>query len=129
MSMTKQEIFDKVITHLRQQNAKSIDYVMIGPADKPKEQVMDPRCRYLSSDGKKCAVGCLIKSEEYNISLEDQISSNLFLIHSFKERIGIDNKNLIFQFQLIHDSRLVNNWEREFKYLAKRENLNYSPPV
>ena len=56
--MNLQEIFDKVTEHLYKQG---------GPA---KEQ---SSCQYLASGGKKCAVGCLIKSEFYDESLESHL--------------------------------------------------------
>ena len=46
-ALSNQEIFDKVVTHLRQQGRPAID-----PGTK--------HCQYRVEDGTKCAVGCLL---------------------------------------------------------------------
>lgn len=59
--MNLQEIFHTVRDHLLAQNARAIEH------DADGEEL---GCRYLAPDGKKCAVGCLLKPETYNAAFE-----------------------------------------------------------
>lgn len=49
--MNAQEIFDKVVNHLRKQGHRSLSE--------------DGRCLYRGSNGDKCAIGCIISDEDY----------------------------------------------------------------
>ncbi len=51
MSMTSQEVFDKVVAHLRQQNAKSIKFLSNAQAYEG-----NPICVYRGEEDRKCAV-------------------------------------------------------------------------
>lgn len=53
-----QEMFDKMLEHLRTQRKKSVDIKY------------DDRCMYRSPTGLKCAVGVLISDEDYNRDME-----------------------------------------------------------
>ncbi len=59
--MTPQEIFDKVVNHLRAQGAKS-------EMDHPVAGLM---CAYRGIQGRMCAVGCLIPDADYLPTMED----------------------------------------------------------
>jgi hypothetical protein len=63
--MTKQEIFDTVVRHLKKQGrlAKQFTTDSEGRAVK--------QCCYRADNGDKCAVGCLITDDEYNPGMED----------------------------------------------------------
>lgn len=54
----KTEIFNKVKTHLLLQRRQSLE------DDHPET------CRYRGSGGLKCAIGCLISDEEYELNIE-----------------------------------------------------------
>jgi len=56
--MKIQEIFDTVLTHLAKQQAQATD---------------GSTCKYLDLNGHRCAVGCLIKPEHYNPSIEGSV--------------------------------------------------------
>lgn len=57
-TITKQEAFDTMLTHLREQRLPAIDQTLA--------------CLYRDPNGYKCAVGCLIPDDLYNDSLENQ---------------------------------------------------------
>lgn len=53
--MTRQEIFDTVVCHLNTM---------------PHRSLLKDNCAYRSSDGLKCAVGCLIPDDVYDPAME-----------------------------------------------------------
>jgi hypothetical protein len=116
--MQPQEIFDKVVTHLRDQGVSSSN---------------DLYCCYRlqrQSRMLKCAVGCLIPDEMYSPDMEEK-AYNL-LVEAFpavRELIGKENDGLICELQRIHDRVVPFEWEEEFKELANKYNLKYEEPV
>lgn len=115
--MTEQEIFDKVVRHLKKQGQ---------PARVPVEEVGPnvTRCVYRTSDEKSCAVGCLIPDELYspdiertNIgtlieekSSEDGVSEKYKLLDDVLSRAGLGgNLKLLADLQVCHDRR--SNWK------------------
>ncbi len=84
--MTKQEVFDVVAAHLLKQNRKAT----AGNGSS--------RCLFKTPDGLKCAVGCLIKDENYTIQLEDRGIKTLI-------DMGLvpDHEVLLISLQEIHD--------------------------
>lgn len=54
MFLSSQEIFNKVATHLRTQGVQSLSD--------------DGTCLYRSPDGLKCAIGCLIRDEFFDLA-------------------------------------------------------------
>lgn len=54
--MKIQEAFDKIATHLLTQDSKAMDGA--------------GTCCYLTEEGLKCAIGCLIPEEKYDITME-----------------------------------------------------------
>lgn len=114
--MNAQEIFDKVVAHLRQQNT-----VCRAP---------DGMCLYRNDQGLSCAVGCLISDEEYSLSMEE--NTVVQMLHSEHCPISLRDRlasyiPLLTQLQKIHDNDLPSKWEESFQYLASRYNLQYSP--
>ncbi len=86
MAMTKQEVFDKVVTHLVRQGRQSID---------------GTDCAYRGSDDTMCAVGCLIKDEFYNGRLEGLIANNMSV------QIALVKSGVISQSQTDEDSEII----------------------
>lgn len=108
--MTHQETFDLIVAHLRKQNEKSLngDY-----------------CRYKNADGLKCAVGALIPDEKYSISLEERNA----LEHPVAElllELGHDPA-LCNRLQIVHDVYLIDDWEEQFREVAREFRLKYTP--
>lgn len=118
---TLQETFDEMVNHLRKQNSKSwlVDE-------------RDGACAYRSQDGKMCAVGCLIKDEFYDpsLDLEENIVSNP------KVRKALCNsgyctdgkfRKLMESMQFCHDTIAVKEWESNFRIIANDHNLELKP--
>lgn len=98
MAMTKQEVFDKVVTHLVRQGRRSIDGI---------------GCAYRGRDSTMCAVGCLIKDEFYNGHLEGLIVNNMSVqialvksgvISSLQTSEDYDIISMLLALQCIHDN-------------------------
>jgi hypothetical protein len=113
--MTKQEIFDKVATHLLTQNAKSI----VGSG-------VDSFCRYRGENGMKCAVGVLISDDEYRECFEGHSASSVVRRsrrHPDLRRL-VDHMDFLDAIQSIHDYADVGDWPESLKQLAVEHALN-----
>lgn len=123
--LTKQEIFDKVVAHLRQQKVPAMD---------------GGHCAYRSEDGKQCAIGCLIADSEYHTWMEGLDVASLLKDSrcpgDLQERLGVkdnlDRHSDLFIFlsrlQAVHDSysQLV-SWEEMLQETAEMFGLHLSP--
>lgn len=102
-----------------------------------KERAHDPKtrgCRYRTSDGKKCFVGCLIPDEVYNCGMEggvpttneDRFSEPSKLVSRTLKDIGIDaslfDTHLVY-LQRIHDKYDPPYWNELLKEFAERNSL------
>ena len=111
---TSQEVFDQVVTHLRQQGEKSIS------------NVIPHQClyRYKKEDGTtlKCAAGCLISDEEY---VAKRMEGSCWLdLHKMTPH---RHEGLIHSLQVCHDDNEVRDWEQKFQLIADEFNLTYTP--
>lgn len=113
--MTKQEIFDKVVAHLRAQGGKALN-----------ENQM---CQYRARDGAKCAIGCLILDEHYSKSLEGE-NVDQVLVYDALRASGMPSKaiDLVRELQKVHDCVRTNQWEVEFVIVAGLHGLAYAAP-
>ena len=125
-----QDVFDFVVSHLRQQGKKSL---LEGEAC---------RCAYLAKDGSTCAVGCLILPEEYHESFERHgvsVLANLLkdvpglpAVIPNRERLGgllNAHRALLESLQSAHDCWEPDEWERAFRTRASQYRLTYTPPI
>lgn len=100
--MDKQEIFEKVATHLFTQGERAMGIEV---------------CQYRADNGRMCAVGCLIPDELYNPRMEENdaitIIGNFPLPNYFKK-----NKMLLDALQSVHDH--APNW---YNTIAMRNRL------
>lgn len=88
--MTEQELFDKVVAHLRKQGVKSVE---------------NGRCRYRTAEGLKCAIGILIKDEDYSTELEGCVVYNSGVLKATGLGGGSPIlKKLATALQVVHDS-------------------------
>ena len=111
-----QETFDTVVNHLRKQNKRALKF----------DNGYEAGCMYRSEDGSRCAVGQLIEEKEYVPGFDDyKTSDNAF---EFVVNKG-HNKELLHDLMTCHDSKLVENWESEFKTVAENHGLIYTPKV
>lgn len=90
--MTKQELFDKVATHLLKQRRVS-------------RLTNSGSCAYRGVEGTSCAIGCLIPDELYEKNMEGS-SIRILMMHrpDIQELIGKGNVELASRLQRIHDS-------------------------
>lgn len=114
--MTNQEIFDKVVAHLRKQNARSVWRL---------------KCLYRGPNGLKCAVGCLINDDAYSRDLETRSVYDIE-VQSALLASGVPNDettiDMLLSLQSMHDNQNLTEWESDFKRIADHHNLTYSPP-
>ena len=115
--MNIQEIFDTVSVHLLTQNKKS------------QESSFYSSCLYRGPNGTKCAVGCLIKDEFYDSSLENYIADSFCVINAL-ELSGIviseEIECLLVGLQNIHDTQEVSDWPNLLTNKGKEFNLDTS---
>ena len=97
---TEQEIYNQVKSHLLQQMEKSRDEVH--------------GCAYRSDSGLKCAAGCLIGDDEYTNNMEGKN----WLAMVLEGHSPRDPRGLIYDLQLIHDTKEVEYWEEQLESLA-----------
>lgn len=116
--MNALEILETVTTALLKQNKQSKKAITSS----------DGICAYRGDNGLKCAIGHLIKDENYNPELEGKGVSNIDVQKAlFKNGINIYNldvETLLFGLQNIHDYYGVDKWpylleELKQKLIAK----------
>lgn len=107
--MDKRELFETVASHLLTQNAKS---------------VTDPdrgRCMYRGYDGRKCAVGILIKDEYYQDWLEENLVGSTIVDAAIQRSIGRDflpgERSMLSTLQEVHDRCDVKDWSAKIDEL------------
>ena len=112
-NMSAQEIFDYVVWFLRKQNQKSLD--------------TNGHCSYRGANGLMCAVGCVMKDDEYNPKYEDHSIYRL-IDNGYRDVLPkriVDNKILLADLQRVHDSFIVKDWPEVLWRVARKHNLNF----
>lgn len=105
--MNKQEIFDKVALHLLTQGRQATDGTF---------------CQYLTSDGLKCAVGCLIPdghpAQQCGGGARDLVIRfpDLGILPTDLGRYS--GERFLQDLQRIHDVGFPNNWARSLTVFA-----------
>lgn len=122
--MTAQQIFDQVATHLLTQKEPSL-------AEDKKT------CLYYAPDGKKCAVGCLIKDEYYTKGLEYYSVNAVSVEEAVRQSLGLTKEDftpeleaLLLSLQRVHDygayltsGNVFDFWKKELDCVAYQHNL------
>ena len=112
--MNRREIFDTVRAHLLSQNAKALDYYGC--------------CRYLSGNGFRCAIGCLIPDGHEALDEEGGVASLVYNHPDLAKLWGIDtNKSahicadteFLLQLQRIHDSSETKDWKTQLSVVEE----------
>ena len=120
-----QEWFDTVARHLIEQNARSLS---------DGEGLLEARCMYRGTEGRKCAVGVLISDEHYYAHLENMVASTVLVFGVVCASQGIEVpsdahkdvlKGLLTELQLVHDCALIRVWHRELKWIAVARKLEF----
>lgn len=82
---TRQEIFNHVIKHLKEQGCQSVDRD-------------GDECAYRGASGRMCAVGCLLADDEYEPNMESHGVYDIVL------PLRLENHSLLLQeLQRLHD--------------------------
>lgn len=121
--MTKQEIFEKIATHLLTQNKKSMTTF-------PITKVRDGQiCAYRGDNNTKCAVGLLIPDEIYNENMEKKNVQELleeFPLALSHLKLEEDDKRifLLIDMQSIHDNIEPYEWKSSLQKYAVKYNLD-----
>lgn len=118
--MTNQEVFNKVVDHLRKQNAKSIGRNPI------RFHSDEEYCLYRGTNGLKCAAGCLIPDCIYEESFETGKFSAVMSRSSELNVMYQHNYHLILMLQNIHDICEIKDWEVMFEITARKFNLKFT---
>lgn len=123
-AQTAQEVFDKIVTHLRAQGKKSLGATGIA-------------CKYRGVDGLRCAVGCLLSDDEYQPWMDDSTSAGGGSIGKVMETLFHSNPSLyaklkphghlLAEMQGLHDASDPFVWEQRFEQVAKTHCLVYTP--
>src|ERR1700723_4178090 len=116
--MDSQEVFDTIVSHLRQQGCVAQDE-------------FSGMCRYRTDDGKKCAVGVLIPDELYSPKMESQTYTQLVNNIDTPQELVVrlsEHGNLLIRMQKVHDKSTTNQWEFEFRKVANDFHLQYNLP-
>jgi hypothetical protein len=122
---SRQEVFDKALTHLRAQGKPSLNPKTIW------------KCQYRSPEGLKCAVGCLIPDEDYREEMEGR-NANEVLREVLGMRLSAEESSFINDLQCtLHDnfaSRFVGpafleGLEAAAATFAYTYHLTYQPPA
>lgn len=88
-ALSNQEIFDTVVTHLRQQGMAAAETT---------------GCRYRTADGLSCAVGCLIDGADYSADIEGLVVNDIDPRILWNSGIGPGQLDLLVTLQLCHDA-------------------------
>ena len=116
--METQEIFDRVVQHLRQQG-------------RPALNTKGSCSMYRADNGLMCAVGCLIKEEFYTEELEFHEASEPTVVEAINNSLGCtlseEQLDLLSSLQNLHDdtTRQQPISEIGLKEIAKEHNLTY----
>ncbi len=113
--MTSQELFTTIVTHLRQQGAKSLYEDADG----------DMSCAYRGDTGLKCAAGCLIPDNEYDSGDEGNTWWAIPFFKGFSAGAG----HVIGRMQKLHDRDSPATWEERYEEAAEELNLTVPPKV
>lgn len=80
-------------------------------------------CNYYSDNGMRCAVGCLIAPDEYDIGMEGTSVSSLIDNYAASP-VDEDTVILCKQLQRIHDDADVIEWRTHLERLASNFKLD-----
>jgi len=112
--MSRQEVFNKVYTHLLKQMRRSIE---------------GGRCHYRGPNGLKCAVGVLIPDNRYSPKMEGKHLHGIFEEISDLFESETHMVALLARLQEIHDSYSPDQWKDRLKELAAGWKLNIPPSM
>lgn len=114
--MKIQEAFDKIATHLLTQQEKALDG--------------GNNCAYLTEEGLKCAIGCLIPEDKYDITMEGFGVREMRELDYWMDELHLDDvieenmMNFYTEMQDTHDAWPVDEWPWRLKMVASDYGLD-----
>ena len=116
---TDRDVFEFIKNHLLTQGERSL-------------MKNEMTCAYFGAEGKKCAVGALIREDIYHSSIEEKPVNHSLVRSAVTKSVPnwIINTEMLGELQCIHDGKSVYDWEMvqwhldEFE-LDKLEGDNY----
>lgn len=127
--LTKQDLFDRVVAHLRKQGEKAVS--------------MQGSCRYRTASGLQCGIGGIIPDDMYDYTFENKPIGAL-MEYALKGFTGINlhfpnfnedfwkwlalDRQFTTELQRLHDCKAVYEWEDALLRLAGRHQLIYTLP-
>lgn len=112
--MTNRDIYRKVRDHLLTQNAKSL--MEDGTVS-----------AYRGTEGRKCAIGCLINDKDYSPELENCMVYEARVREAVARSLGVlmsdFTLSLLSDLQEIHDQHEPRDWEEQLTKLEMRTQL------
>ena len=123
--MNTQEVFDKVVAHLRQQARRAL-------REDNSHAVSIITCAYRAKDGAKCAVGCLIDDDEYGPWMESLSPKYILSHHKAMPSLIMkleEHLYILNDLQSIHDKHGPEQWEACWKSCAEVHKVIYTPPI
>lgn len=121
MSNTLQTMFAVVCDHLMAQGERSVLY----------KNYSNPA--YWGLDGKKCAVGVLLKGAAYSRSLEGHEVVNERVVRALRASDWpIDDvavRNLVLDLQIVHDEHQPNEWPTLLETIGRDHGLEIPASV
>lgn len=108
--MSRQEAFDIMVRHLRQQGCRAL---------------RNGVCCYRGDHGTKCAVGALITDEQYDIMTRP--NGLEWSLGPTAELIGMsrDDRDFLRAVQAVHDGVPIKDWDEHLREIAVEYNLTY----
>lgn len=132
----RQEVFDKVTTHLLTQMQTS--------RSRAASVGVNPGCAYRGDGGLKCAIGGLILDEHYSLNLERKTILDLPVIDAVEKSLGCsirrretavldllsDKGDVVFllNLQQVHDKNPPGAWFEVLEKQARDFGLKFNPP-
>lgn len=111
---SRQQTFDKVVSHLRAQGRQAC--------------CSSGSCMYRAPDGSRCAAGILIADEHYSPALEGRNSSTPEVIRALVDSgVSEGDLSLVDDLQAVHDGCTPQHWEGELARVARVHRLEYAP--
>lgn len=116
-----QEIFDRVLTHLRAQGVASFS-----------PEIND--CAYRAQAGLMCAIGCLIPDDLYSPAMEGRSARTLAFLDLIPANLfTAESVPLLVDLQMAHDTwmphelgRSLQRWECSMEDIAIEHGLTYT---
>lgn len=111
--MNRQEIFDRVSKHLLTQMRHARD---------------DRGCRYITSSGDRCAIGCLIPDNHPGLNITGSVNTLLQMCPDLKglwDVYGYLDTTFLNDLQKVHDNYNPNDWKYKLAIFAEKYGLNY----